>query len=111
MNQAKPQANRGKMIILVILGVLLAAAVCLTVLGLMGIRNGSNENASSAKAAKEVQALKSEAEALYADVIEPALSRADETVKNSAQETARTLLAQEWGCETSELADYTDEDI
>ena len=111
MNQAKPQADRGKTIILIILGVVLAAAIFLTVLGMLGVKSGSSENASSVKAAKELQALKSEAEALYANTIEPALSRADETVRSSCQETARSLLAQEWGCETTELADYTDEDI
>ena len=111
MNQARPQVNRGKIVILIFLGVFLAFSVFLTAFGVNGIRTAGSSSFSTDDAFSQALALGKEADALYKNVIAPALSRAGEAVQAGCADTARTLLADEWGCEIAGLEEYSDPQI
>ncbi len=111
MNHAKVRTDRRKIAIMAVLCILFAAGVFLTAAGAMAFRDSDSPGSSSEGALTAEADLKKEADALYAQTIEPALSRADENVRSGCQETARTLLAEALACEMPELEDCSDEDV
>ena len=108
MSQSVPR-NRGKVILLIILCILLIVSLLLCFAGIQGIRYFNDSGYPLNSAWLEAITLNSQADSLYRDSLSPALARAEESTRAGAASAVRTLLTAEWGEDAPSLDSYSDE--